>query len=205
MTLTLNTTLREQGEKKLGFVPAVLYAKGFENKNVFVANNDFIKIFRQSGESGIINLEGAVNEQVLVHALERNPVTYQASHIDFKVVAKGEKVHVNVPLVFVGDAPAVKLGANLVKVMHEISIEADANSIPHEINVDVASLVNLDSNITVGQLKLPKGVSLYHVNSEDIVISVVSQVEEDLSNPVSQIDMNAVGTSVEKGKKESEE
>jgi hypothetical protein len=69
----------------------------------------------------------------------------------------------------------------------------------------LTTLTNLDSNITVADLVLPKGVSLYHVNPEDVVASVISQVEEDLSNPVTQIDMNSVATSVERGKKEVSE
>lgn len=205
MTLTLNTLNRKTGEKRTGFLPAILYAKGFDNKSVFIAENDFIKIFRQAGESSIINLTGDVNESVFVCDLQRDPVSYTPSHVDFKVVVKGQKVHVNVPINFVGEAPVMKLGANLVKVIHELPVEADSDNIPSQIDVDLSKLVDLNSNITVSDIVLPKGVSLYHIHSEDIIVSVVAQSEENLSNPVSQVDMNSVGASLEKGKKEAEE
>jgi large subunit ribosomal protein L25 len=134
-----------------------------------------------------------------------DPVKYVPVHADLYVVEKGQKVHVEVPLTFVGVSNAVKnMGANLVKVMHAVSVEADPTNLPQEIEVDITKLENLDSNITVADINLPKGVELYHVNADDVVASVVAQSDEDLSAAVAQVDMENIGASVEKGKKEEE-
>ena len=63
-----------------------------------------------------------------------------------------------------------------------------------------SALSDLDSNILVKDLALPKGIDLYHVNADDVVASVVVQVEEDLSAPA-VVDMSAIEVE-KKGKKE---
>ena len=88
--------------------------------------------------------------------------------------------------------------------MHEISVEADGSNIPHEIEVDISTLENLNSNILVKDIALPEGTTLYHMQDNEVVASVVSQSEEDLSAPVATLDMDAVGDAKEKGKKEEE-
>jgi large subunit ribosomal protein L25 len=134
-----------------------------------------------------------------------DPVKYVPVHADLYVVEKGQKVHVEVPLEFVGVSNAVKnLGANLVKVMHTLSVEAEAANLPQAFQIDIAKLEDLSSNITVADIVLPSGVTLYHVTPEDVVASVVAQSTEDLSESVVAPDMSAIEVE-KKGKKEEEE
>jgi large subunit ribosomal protein L25 len=205
MTFTLDVTKRQAGEKKEGFIPAVMYGAHAASTPIFIDSIAFSKVLKEAGESSIIKLGGDSNENVLIHDVQMDPVKYVPVHADLYVVEKGQKVHVEVPLTFVGVSNAVKnMGANLVKVMHAVSVEADPTNLPQEIEVDITKLENLDSNITVADINLPKGVELYHVNADDVVASVVAQSDEDLSAAVAQVDMENIGASVEKGKKEEE-
>ena len=204
MTLTLNVKNRKAGEIEEGMMPAVMYGAHAKSTPIFVNKIDFKKVLKQSGESGIIRLEGDSTENVLVHDIQMDPVLYVPIHADLYVVEKGQKVHVNIPLVFVGDSPAVKAGMNLVKVMQELSVNADPSKLPHEIEVDISVLIDNSSNIHVSDIKLPAGAELYHINETDVVASVVAQSTEDLSEAVVAVDMEAVEDSVEKGKKEEE-
>ena len=138
----------------------------------------------------------------MIHDVQMDPVAYLPIHADLYVVEKGQKVHVNVPLRFVGDAPATKMGANIVKVMQELSVEADPTTLPHDIEVNLAQLVDTHSVITVADIALPKGAVLYGISATDVVASVVAQSDEDLNAAVESVDMDSVGASVEKGKKE---
>lgn len=202
MKITLNGELREKGNKMEGFIPAVMYGKHAVSTPIFINAIAFKKAYKEAGESSIICLDiGGKVENVLVQDVQVDPVKSHFTHADFYVIEKGQKVHVAIPLSFVGESMAVKnLGANLVKVLHELNVSGDPTLLPHEINVDISALSDLDSNILVKDLALPKGIDLYHVNADDVVASVVAQVEEDLSAPA-VVDMSAIEVE-KKGKKE---
>ncbi len=201
MTLNLNVKNRNKGEKIEGMMPAVMYGAHAKTTSIFVDKIEFKKILKNAGESTIVALTGDHNENVLIHDVQMDPVAYIPIHADLYVVEKGQKVHVNLPIRFVGDAPAVKLGANIVKVLQEISVEADPSKLPHDIEVDLSALVDLQSNITVGDIKLPAGAVLFHITAEDVIASVVAQSDEDLDAEVVKVDMDAVARD-EKIKKE---
>jgi large subunit ribosomal protein L25 len=201
MTLNLNVKNRNPKEKIEGMMPAVMYGAHAKTTSIFVDKIEFKKVLKNAGESTIITLTGDSSENILIHDVQMDPVAYEPIHADLYVVEKGQKVHVNLPIRFVGDAPAVKLGGNVVKVMQEISLEADPSKLPHDIEVDLSKLIDLQSNITVGDIKLPSGVTLFHITAEDVIASVVAQSDEDLDAVVEKVDMDAVARD-EKVKKE---
>ena len=201
MSITLNVKNRNPKEVMEGMMPAVMYGAHAKTTSLFVNKVEFKKVLRAAGESGVIALTGDHNENVLLHDMQRGAVSYEPIHADFYVVEKGQKMHINIPLRFVGEAPAVKLGANIVKVTQELSVEMDPTLAPHDIEVDLAVLVDLHSNIHISDISLPKGATLYNINPEDVVVSVVAQSTEDLSAAVEQVDMEAIAVE-EKGKKD---
>ncbi len=204
MTLQLNANKRVIGEKMAGMMPAVMYGKHAGSTPIFLNSIAFLKIYKEAGESNVISLDvEGKKENVLIHDIQFDPVKSHIIHADFYVIEKGQKVHVNIPLQFVGESFAVKnLGANLIKVLYEVSVSADASALPSHIEVDITALTDLNSNILVKDLVLGKGVELYHMNESDVVASVIAQVEEDLSAPA-VVDMNAIEVE-KKGKKEEE-
>ncbi len=193
MTFNLNITNRNKGDKiAVGTMPAVMYGAHAKTTSILVNKIDFKKILSKAGETSIVSLTGDSTENVLIHDVQTDPVSCEPIHADLYVVEKGQKVHVNLPLRFVGEAPAIKLNANVVKAMHELSLEADPSKLPHDIEVDLTKLVDTHSVITVADLKLPAGAVLFHVTESDVVASVVAQSEEDLDAAVEQVDMEAV-------------
>lgn len=203
--LTLNFTKRNKGENKEGMLKAVYYSGKQAAEAIFIDAIEFQKLYREAGESSVISLEGEGKKlQAMVQDVQYDPVKYIPQHVDFYIVEKGSKIDAHIPLEFVGVAEGVKtLGGNLVKVMHELHIEAQADKLPHTIEVDLSLLTGLDSVIRVSDIKLPTGVSLYHVEEGEIVASVAEAVEEDLSTPVSA-DISSIEVE-EKGKKEESE
>jgi large subunit ribosomal protein L25 len=139
----------------------------------------------------------------MIHEVAYHPVTGKPLHVDFYVIEKGKKVTTNVPLEFVGEAPAVKsLGGTLMKIMHEIEIEAMPKDLPHEIVADISVLETFDSHITLADLKLPPGVTALG-NPEDTIASIAEPKEEE-EEPVEAIDMESIEVE-KKGKQEEEE
>lgn len=185
-----------------GVIPAVVYGPKQEAIPVSVPLLAFEAILRHGGESSLIELSGLEKPiQALVHDLDRDPVTHVPRHVDFYAVEKGAKVTVSVPLSFVGESMALKSGANLVKVLHEVEIEADATKLPSEIEVDISSLNAEGDQIHVSDLKAPAGVTI--LTSEEEVVALAQAVAEETEEDTAAPDMSAIEVE-QKGKSEDE-
>ena len=165
--------------RSAGVMPAVFYGPKDPSTPIKLTIANFKKAWKTAGESTVVSLEGeGVEADVLIHDVDLDPVTDVPIHVDFYAIEKGKKLSVDVPLEFVGVAPAVKdLGAVLVKVLHDIKIEALPKDLPHKIEVDISSLLTFDSVVTAKDLKLPAGVVL-KVKPEEVVASVYEPKEE---------------------------
>ncbi|PIR84949.1 50S ribosomal protein L25 [Candidatus Kaiserbacteria bacterium CG10_big_fil_rev_8_21_14_0_10_45_20] len=211
MAITLDASKRvalRKAVKELreeGILPAILYGAKEESSPIQVSIKEFGKVWKDAGESSVISLSvDGEKKDVLIYDVDLEPLTHQPRHVDFYVIQKGQKLEVSVPLSFVGESPAVKeKGANLIKVLHELEVEADATNLPHEIAVDIVVLVDIDQQILAQDIPLPDGVTL--VTKPEEVVAIASEPEEEKDEAPTEIDMSAIGMSEEKGKKEEEE
>jgi large subunit ribosomal protein L25 len=209
MTITLKATKRAATDKlgairKEGNIPAVFYGAKEPSTSITLSEVEFIKAWRQAGESSIISLKTSEGDHdALIHEVDLDPVSGRVRHADFYVVEKGKKVQVHVPLSFEGVAPAVKeLAGTLTKVLHEVEIEATAANLPHDLPVSLESLINFESQILAKDIKLPSGVTL--ITDPEEVVALVSQAKEEVEEVVA-VDLSAIEISDQKGKKEEEE
>jgi large subunit ribosomal protein L25 len=203
--LTLAVTKRAAGTNAAavragGAIPAVVYGKTYEATPIAVDAKVFEKTLRDAGEATVVSLTGlGAAVPVLIHEVDVDPLTGAPRHVDFYAITAGETVEVAVPLTFVGESAAAEAGANIVKVLHEIEIEADPTRLPHEIAVDLAALAALGDRIHAKDLVLPAGVTLA-IDPEE-VIALAQEVEEEAEEaPVA--DIGAI--EVEKKGKEEE-
>lgn len=188
--------------RKEGRVPAVVYGAKQEAIPVSVSLAEIEAVLRKGGETSVIELTGLDKPlQVLIHDLDRNPTSGAPYHIDFYAVVKGAKVTMTVPLSFVGESDAVRMGANLVKVMHEVEVEAAADKLPHEIEVDIAALAQVGDQIHVSALKAPAGVT-FVTDGDEVVAIAQEPAGEEVEGPV--LDMDAIEVE-QKGKGEESE
>ena len=205
---TLNVQPRDQVGKtttllaKDGRMPAIVYGHKQEATPVSLSVAEFSKILRYSGEAAVLDLEGlGKTMQVLIHEVDRDPISNLPRHADFYAIEKGAKVEVAVPIAFVGESFAVKTGANLVKVLHELPIEAAPADLPQEIEVDISALAAVGDQIHVRDITLPKGVTVQAEGDDVIAIAQEVAVEEESSDTV---DMSAIEVE-KKGKDEETE
>jgi large subunit ribosomal protein L25 len=185
-----------------GFIPAVFYGHKQASTSISIKEVDFLKAWKQAGESSVIHLTGKdIDHEVLIQDIDLDPVTDNVRHADFYVIEKGKKVTVQIPLEFTGVAVAVKdLGGILVKVLHELEIEAMPKDLPHNLVIDVSSLATFEDRIIAKDVVLPAGVTLL-TNPDEVIASVAKAVEEKVE--VAPIDLTAI--EVEKKGKEVKE
>ncbi|MDE2399844.1 MAG: 50S ribosomal protein L25 [Patescibacteria group bacterium] len=190
-------TLRKGGE-----IPAVFYGMKKETTAVSVSTVEFKKVWREAGESSPIKISSPSGEiDALIHEVQVDPITDEPIHVDFLVIDMKKKIQVNIPLEFEGISGAVKSGlGNLVKVLHEIEVEALPSELPHNLVVDLSKLATVEDQILVSDIKLPTGVALI-TPAEEVVASIVLQVEE--KEEAAPVDLSAIEVE-KKGKKEED-
>lgn len=160
--------------RKQGLIPAVSYGQKTKNLSLMVDAQDFEKIYQQTGQSTLIKLKAEDKEKiVLIHDIQKDPVTDKVIHIDFYQVRMDRLLKTEVPLVFVGESPAVQAeGGVLIKNIQKVEIEALPKDLPREIEVDISSLKTFDDNIYIKNLSLPEGVKII-TEAEEVVASVI--------------------------------
>ena len=208
MTFTLTATPRTVTGKKVahlrseGTLPAVMYGPKQAPTALSLSKLEFDKVFKEAGESSIITITGLDKPtDVLVHDVAFDARRGGIVHVDFYAIEKGKKITVDVPLHFIGESPALKIGGTLTKVLHEIEVTAEPTKLPKEIIVDISTLVDFESRITVRDLAIPSGVEFG--NDPDDIIALVQEVAEEKEEaPV--LDMSAIEVE-KKGKTETEE
>ena len=201
-------TVRGKQVKKLresGGLPAVVYGKKEASRPIVLSLQKFMNVWKEAGESTVVSLtdeQGSVID-ALIHDVDVEPLTGKVRHVDFYAFEKGQKVQVTVPLEFIGVAPAVKeRGGMLVKVLHELEIEAEPTKLPQHIEVDISSLINFDSQIIIGDLVLPEGVTAT-ADAEDIVVLSTEAKEEVIEETAPEApDLSSIEVE-KKGKQET--
>lgn len=208
MVMELTVQKRDAAQKaatlrKQGILPAVIYGREEEATPIAIDQKTFEKVFKAAGESTVLTLKGlGEDKEALIHEVAVDAVSGHPLHADFYAIAKGQTVTVSVPFEFDGVSPAVKdKGGILVKVMHELEIEVMPKDLPHAIHVDISKLVELEDQVKVSDLVLPASAKI-SIDMDEVVAMIDVAKEEPVEEPV--MDLSAIETSVERGKKEEE-
>ncbi|HVM77199.1 MAG TPA: 50S ribosomal protein L25 [Candidatus Paceibacterota bacterium] len=192
--------------RREGMVPAELYGHGIENVHLAVSAKEFNKVYKEAGQTGVITLlVGKEKRPAMIHEIMRDSVTGDFLHVDFHQIRMDEKITAKVPLVFAGEAPAVKeKGAILNKAILEIEVEALPASMPHEITVDLASLKELNESIYVKDIKRPHGVKFLVEDTAAVVTATEPKAEEEAPAPAMDVTDIKVETEEKKAERQAE-
>jgi large subunit ribosomal protein L25 len=173
-----------------GKVPAVMYGFETEPKNIVLDRNAFMKVYAQSGESTVVDLEiDGAKHPVLIAEIQRDPLTDFITHADFRRVDPKRKIEAKIPLKLVGVPAAVKeLGGTLLQTLEEIEVMSLPDALVHEIEVDATKLVTFDDVIRVKDIVVPEGIE---------VKSDLEQAVASVQPPRSEEEMAALDAAVD--------
>jgi large subunit ribosomal protein L25 len=172
-----------QGLREKKLIPAVTYGHGVKNQNLSLEYLPFEKVYKEGGESTLIDL--IIDDQkplkVLVQEVQRDPLTDAIVHVDLRQVKMTEKITIEVLLKFIGEPKAVKeLGGVLVKSLDKIKVRCLPQDMAHEIEVDISSLNTFDDIIYVKDLNIPAGLELLENANEPVINVMPPRSEEEL-------------------------
>ena len=165
-------------------IPAIIYGHGIDSINVQMPYLDFIKIYKQAGQSSLLDLEvDSGGKQIkkmkaLVYDIQYNPVTSKISHVDFYKTKAGEKLKTEIELKFIGEAPAIKnLGGILAVVLDKIEVECLPEDLIHEIEVDMTGLSTFEDVIRIKDLSIPE--KLKTLQDEESMVVQIERPKKD--------------------------
>lgn len=150
-----------------GQIPAVIYGHGTDPVHVALPGHQVSLLVRRANALLELEIDGK-QQLTLVKDVQRDPVRQIIEHIDLLVVKKGEKIHVEVPVLVVGEsAPGTMVNLDTAT----LRLEVEATHIPQHIEVDVTGREE-GAHVTAGAIALPKGATL--IDDPELLIVAVS-------------------------------
>ncbi|MDO8499071.1 MAG: 50S ribosomal protein L25 [bacterium] len=212
MSYILKATTRVlRGDKSRlnGLIPAVVYSVGKTTQSIAVNSIEFVKLFREAGESSLIDLDldGKNAGKVLVQDAQYDPVSDRVIHADFRMIDMTKRLQAKVVLRYVGEAPAVKeAGGTLVTNLNEVEIECLPADLIGHLDIDVTVLKTFDDFIKIKDLPLPAGVTIVSPHGDALVAKAQPAITEEEIKAQEEAAKSADVTKIEQaGKKKEEE
>ena len=171
-------TIRAQG-----VTPAVLYGHGIENVLLSIPTKILEKVYKQAGESTLLDLtvDGKNQRKVIIQDIQYDNVKGNIIHIDLHEVRMTEILTTEIPLKFIGESKAVKeLAGVFVANMDHLKVECLPGDLVHEIEVDISVLVDFESAIHIKDIKTPKGIEVLDNGDEVVAVATPPRAEEEV-------------------------
>jgi large subunit ribosomal protein L25 len=186
LEITPRKELRKQnrGLRAGGGVPGVVYGHRVDPVSVTLPRREFERAFHKVGRTQLLDLKidgEDGSRKVLVREVQYDPRGGGVLHVDFYQVNLKEKITADVPVVLVGESPAVqRRDGELQQNVNSLRVSCLPADIPEHVEVDVSGLEAVDDGIRVGQLNVPAGVEILNDPEELVVkIAVIREVEEE--------------------------
>ena len=181
-----------------GITPVHVFGHGIESLALQCDTRELELVLGQAGLTRLINLKLAKEKKprtVVVREFDRDWRRGQLVHVDFYQVKMEEKIRLEIPVVLLGEAPALKAKTNMLD--HELgtfTVECLPAKIPDSIEVDISSLTELDQAIRVKDITLDKDITV--LNNPDLVVAKISlrpveKVEEKVVEEVVEAEAKA--------------
>jgi large subunit ribosomal protein L25 len=184
--------------REIGLIPAIIFSKKASRgivptTPITVVFKEFIKIYKEAGESTLIDLKikGDQERKVLISEVQKHPVTLDPIHVSFYKVDLTEKITANIPITLINEEecrPVKTKEGSLLQVLNEVEIECLPSDLPSVFEVDVSVMQNVGDALTVKDcIKVdPAKVDLKE-GLEEIVVKVdfAEQLVVEEEEPVS--------------------
>jgi large subunit ribosomal protein L25 len=175
--------------RRAGKIPAVLYGHGLAPRHLALPAREFAHAIRGGGANALLTLVlDGDTELALPKAIQRHPIRGDFEHVDLLLVRRGEKVHVEVPVVLQGEA--VREGL-VDQQLTTVAVEAEATNIPTEVTVSIEGL-GVGDHVDASAIVLPAGVTLTGDPAQVVVAILAAPTAE-------QVEAEMAGAEAEAG------
>ena len=174
--------------RRQGITPVHLFGHNIESQSLQCDTVQLKRIIAHAGATRLISLQIDGDTQpksVFAREIQKDAVGKKLLHVYFYQVKKGEKMAVEVPIVLVGEAPAMKgKDRMLTHGITSLSIECLPDKVPPQIEVDISILEEVEQAITVKDIVLDPSITV-EADPEQMVVKVTETfVEEEVAAEV---------------------
>ena len=184
--------------RRQGVVPVHMYGVGIESLPLQMEAGPLRKLLPQVGTNVPVSIEidGDDGENIcFVREVQRHPVTEAILHVDFIRVDVSQTIRAEVPLVLIGNAPAVRQGGTLLQPLQRLLVEALPMNMPESLEVDVADLDDFEKAVYVSSIEVASNVTVI-TESEEMIARVIP--------PRVEVEEEVVGEDLEEGEEGAE-
>jgi large subunit ribosomal protein L25 len=199
--MQLNATTRQILGKRTrrlhreGKLAAVVYGHNTAATPLVLDRLEFQKVFTKSGRTHLLDLvvDGDRTEKVLIREIQTHPRRLGPIHVDFYQVSLEETITVEVPVHLVGESAAVKRGdADILQPIHAVRVECLPTDIPEAFEVDLTPLEEIESELRISDLSVPKGVTVL-IDADELVVKIVHKRELKVEEEAPVVEAAVVG------------
>ena len=191
--------------RREGVVPVHVYGWDIDAMSLQVEVQPINKVLPAVGSNIplTVEIDGRKGESVcFVREVQRHPVTDAVLHVDFLRVNVSQTIRAEVPIILIGNAPAVRdEGGTLLQPLQNVLVEALPMNVPASIEADVSDLDDFEKGVYLRDLTLDANVTVITDLDEMIARVAPPRVEEE---PVVEEELEE-GLEGEEGAEEGEE
>jgi len=194
--IELRATSREILGKKVrflrrqGIIPLHLFGHSVESIALQCDEAQLKRVLAQAGKTRLISLKldkGKKPRNVVVREVQKDMRTDGLLHVDLYQIKMTEKIRVEVPVVVVGEAPALKSKENmLLQELNSLTVECLPNEIPASVKVDLSSLTERGQAIRVEDVILGKEVAI--LNDPELVMARIGSRPKEKVEEVVEVE-----------------
>jgi len=167
--------------RRQGITPVHLFGHNIESQSLQCDTGQLKRIIAHAGATRLISLQIDGDKQpksVFAREVQRDAVGKQLLHVDFYQVKKGEKMAVEVPIVLVGEALAMKGKDRMLSHgITSLNIECLPEKVPPQIEVDISILEEVEQAIHVKDIILDPDITV-DADPEQLVVKVTETFVE---------------------------
>ncbi|MCD6425766.1 MAG: 50S ribosomal protein L25 [Anaerolineales bacterium] len=177
-----------KGLRREGKLPAVIYGQEIEPMPITLNTKQVHQVLKVVGANTLISIKVGKDEFLtLVREIQREVIMRDLLHMDFQAVSLEETITTFLPVVMVGESPAVtELEGLLILSMDELQIEAKAKDLPDTISVDVSGLVEIGDNILVKDLVITGDVKILDDPDGLVIVATAPVLMDEIVDEVEE-------------------
>jgi len=174
--------------RREGKLPAVIYGQEIEPVAITLDTRQVQQVLKVVGANTLISIKiGKKEHLTLVREIQREVIMRDLLHMDLQAVSLEETITTTLPVVMIGESPAVKEAEALLIVgMEQLQIEAKAKDLPDTISVDVSGLVEIGDNILVKDLVISGDVKILDDPDGLVIVATAPTLMDEIVDEIEE-------------------
>ena len=150
--------------RRQGITPTHIFGHDIKSLALQCSTAELQRIIAQGGTTRLIDInieEEKKPRSAFIREIQRDAISGQLLHVDFYQIKKTEKITADIPIILVGEAPAVKSKENMIEqLLTQLGVSCLPDKIPPQIDIDLSTLEEAGQAIHVSDIVLDPEITI---------------------------------------------